>query len=358
MTNYILPFLLTFGLSFILTLFVRRIALKQEWFDLPSPRKIHHKPVPRLGGVAIFVSFLLVVIGYLIFAPDKLSFVFEKIAGIDKNLFGVLLGAIILVGAGIYDDLKGLKPFHKLIIQFLAAVIVASFGIKIWWLSNPFGSQIVLGSFGSIFVILWIVLVINVVNWLDGLDGLATGVSGISSLVLFYLALVPTVNQPATALLCIIVAGAALGFLPFNFNPAKIFLGDSGSMFLGFMIAIFAIISGGKIATAALVLGIPIFDAIWVILRRLFQKKAPWQADRKHLHHRFLYAGLSQKSAVLMLYAMAAGFGILSLYSGTLGKFWAMCALLVFMIFLAIILIVAEKPHSTSSLNKVRDKSG
>jgi len=351
MFQYIFPFILTFSLSALLTLFIRRWALKRELVDYPAPRKIHDKPIPRLGGIAVFLSFFLVVLGYLIFASDKLSFVTEKVLGIDKNLLGVLLGAFVLVGAGIYDDIKGMKPITKLIFQFVAAGFVAGFGIRIWWFSNPFGSQIVLGAWSPVFVVLWIVLLTNVVNWLDGLDGLATGVSSIAAIVLFFLSLQPFVNQPATALLCIILAASALGFLPFNFNPAKIFLGDSGAMFLGYMLAIFAIISGGKVATAFLVLGIPIFDAIWVILRRLWGKKAPWIADKRHLHHRFLEAGFNQKQAVFLLYGITLAFGVLALYSNTLGKFWAFLGLLGLMILLAFILIMLEQRRKYAEQN-------
>jgi len=351
MSQYFLPFILTLILSAVLTPIIRKLSLKWKLFDYPAPRKVHKKPTPRLGGVAVFLSFLIVVKGYLIFAPEKLSFVSEKIIGIDKNLLGVLLGAFILIVVGVYDDIKGMKPIVKLIFQFIAAAVVALFGIKIWWLSNPFGNQIQLGLWGPVFVILWIVLVTNVVNWLDGLDGLASGVSFIAAIFLFFLSMSPTVNQPATALLCIILAASCLGFLPFNFNPAKIFLGDSGAMFLGFMIAIFAIISGGKIATASLILGVPIFDAIWVILRRILKKKAPWIGDKKHLHHRFLEAGLGQKQAVLILYSVSAAFGFLALYSNTLGKFRAGIALLVLMVILAILLIVLEKRRENVAEN-------
>lgn len=346
---YLIPFILTILLSVILTLIIRKLSLKWGLFDYPSPRKIHDRPIPRLGGVAVFLSFVLVVLGYLIFAPEKLQFVADKIIGIDKNLLGVLLGALILVGAGIYDDIKGLKPLPKFILQLIAVCLVAFFGIKIWWFSNPFGDRIILGDLSFLFVIIWLIAMINVVNFLDGLDGLAPGVSAISALVLFFLSLQPTVNQPATALLCIILAAACLGFLPFNFNPAKIFLGDSGSMFLGYMIGIFAIISGGKVATALLVLGIPIFDAIWVILRRIWGKKAPWIGDRLHLHHRFLEAGFSQKQAVLILYGISLIFGLWALFSQTKGKFWGFLILLLAMILLALLLIYLErrKKHAT-----------
>lgn len=343
MSYYLIPFGLALFLSIPLTIVIRFLSLKLGFLDYPSPRKVHQKPIPRLGGLAVFLSFFLVVLGYLIFAPEMLSFVSEKIAGIDKNLFGVLVGALILVLIGLYDDIKDIKPLPKLIFQFISAGIVALFGIRIWWFSNPFGSPIVLGSWSPLFVILWIVLLVNVVNWLDGLDGLATGISGIAAMILFFLSIQPSVNQPATALLCLILAGSAFGFLLFNFHPAKIFLGDAGAMFFGYMIAIFAIISGGKIATASLVLGIPIFDAVWVILRRILTRKAPWVGDKRHLHHRFLEAGFSQRQAVLLLYGISLVFGIFALFSNTLGKLWAGFILLILMVFLAVILIFLER---------------
>jgi len=351
MAQYLLPFILTFFLSAILTQIIYKLSFKWGFFDYPATRKIHRQPIPRLGGIAIFGSFFLVVLAYLVCAPEKLQFVQEKIWGVDKNLLGVLLGGGILVAAGIYDDIKGLAPGTKLAFQFLAGVVVALFGIRIWWFSNPFGSHIILGAWSPIFVILWILLLANVMNWLDGLDGLATGVSVIATIILFFLALQPQVNQPATALLALIVAGAAFGFLPFNFNPAKIFLGDAGAMFLGFMLAVFAIISGGKVATAFLVLGIPIFDAIWVIFRRLYYKKAPWRADRRHLHHRFLEAGFSQRQAVLFLYLTSATLGILALHSNSWGKFWVFLGLLSFMIILAFVLIFLEKRRKDAKQN-------
>lgn len=343
--------MLTLALSASLTVFVRHWALKHRFVDYPSPRKIHAKPIPRLGGIAIFFSFFLVVLGYILFKSDKLNFVNEKFLGIDKNLFGVLAGALIVFAAGIYDDIKGMKPGLKLLFQLIAAGLVAGFGIRIWWFSNPFGGHIVLGNWSPFFVVFWIVLMTNVVNWLDGLDGLATGISAIAAVVLFFLAIQPTVNQPATALLCLIVAASAFGFLPFNFNPAKIFLGDSGAMFFGYMLAIFAIISGGKVATTLLVLGIPIFDAVWVILRRIWGKKLPWLADKRHLHHRFLMAGFNQRQAVLFLYAISALFGVLALFSNTLGKFWAALALLGLMILLAFVLIILENRRRGAEQN-------
>ena len=217
---------------------------------------------------------------------------------------------------------------------------MVGFGIKIHWFANPLGGlNIELGNWTYLFVPLWIVLIINVVNWLDGIDGLAVGVSSIASLVLGFLSLTPFVSQTSTALMAFLLAGASLGFLIFNFNPAKIFLGDSGSMFLGFMLAIFAIISGGKLATAGLVLGLPILDAFWVIIRRLYHHQAPWRADRLHLHHRFLDAGFSQRQTVFIMYAISATFGVIALATRTSGKVRASLALLLLMIAIGLFLV-------------------
>lgn len=243
---------------------------------------------------------------------------------------GVLLGALVLVATGMYDDLRGLAPWPKLGLQLCAALLVVFFGVQIHWLSNPLGGlDIIIGSWSYLLVPAWLLLTINAMNWSDGVDGLASGISVIASLILLALSLDPSVNQPATAYLAAIVAGAALGFLPYNWHPAKIFLGDSGSLFLGFMIGVFAIISGAKLATAALVLGLPILDAVWVIGRRFLAGQSPMQGDSKHLHHRFLAAGFSVRATVLIFYTIAASFGILALSADTSQKVQALIALVV-----------------------------
>ncbi|GFP33632.1 UDP-GlcNAc:undecaprenyl-phosphate/decaprenyl-phosphate GlcNAc-1-phosphate transferase, partial [Candidatus Hakubella thermalkaliphila] len=207
------------------------------------------------------------------------------------------------------DDLRGLTALQKLFWQIVAAVIVVASGIGIDFITNPLGGVIQLDTlrillvtvngnpygisvWGDLLTIFWIVAMINTLNFLDGLDGLAPGVTGIGALVVFGISLASGGPELATALLAIILAGAALGFLPYNFYPARIFLGDSGSMFLGFMIGVVSIIGSAKIATALLVLGFPILDLGWVVIRRLIQRKSPFVADRGHLHHRLLDAGL------------------------------------------------------------------
>lgn len=342
---YLLAGVASFSLTLLLTPLVRRYALAHQIVDQPGGRRINMAPIPRLGGVAIVAAFWLVILLITVLAPDKLNFTGDRLLGIDRNLFGVLLGSLILVTAGIIDDIRGLTPAQKLVAQVLAASCVPLFGIHIQWLAHPLGGPDIQlpRVIDTGLIIVWIVGLINVVNWLDGLDGLATGLSTIAALILFFLSLAPFVNQSATALLAIVVFGAGLGFLPYNFFPAKIFLGDSGSMFLGFLLAIMAVISGGKLATAGLVLGIPILDAAWVILRRLAAGQKPWKADRKHLHHRLLDAGLNQKQTVILYWTFSALVGAIALGSRAYGKTMTGLAMLGVMIILGLILVELER---------------
>jgi UDP-GlcNAc:undecaprenyl-phosphate GlcNAc-1-phosphate transferase len=342
---YIFPFLLAFLISLGLTPLVRHLAIKNNWaMSKPRERDIHKKPIPRLGGIAIFIAFWTAVFGYLLFNPSKLTFVSDQVLGVDENLLGVFLGTVILLIVGIIDDIKGVGAWQKLFWQIISGIVIVYFGINIWWFANPLGGlNIEIGAWTYLFVPLWIVIIVNVVNWLDGIDGLADGVSVITLIILGIFSATPYVNQPATALICFILAGAASGFLPFNFNPAKIFLGDSGSMFLGFMIAIAAIISGGKVATVALILGIPILDAILVIARRFFAGKSIMQADKYHLHHRFLEAGFSQRQIVVVLYILSALFGVIAILIGTKAKVALSLCLLATMIIIVTGLAILQK---------------
>ncbi len=356
--NYLIPALAAFILSIFLTLLVRKIAWRYRVIDQPGGRHIHQRPTAKLGGVAIFGSFLIIIIFYLLINRNIFDFITVKFAGIDKALFGLLLGALILVIIGAIDDVRPLPVWQKLLGQIAAALIVIGFGIGITYINSPFGGVIRLDRtivpinltgvthnlvfWAAIFALAWILIMINVMNFLDGLDGLAGGISVIALIILFILSLSSKVNQSSTALLCIILAGAVLGFLIFNFYPAKIFMCDSGSMFLGFTLATIAIISGGKVATALLVLGLPILDALWVILRRIMAGQSPFVADSRHLHHRLLSAGLSVRQTVIIFYFFAAIFGILALQIESRGKFWALIWLIVLMLVLALGLVLIE----------------
>ena len=231
--------------------------------------------------------------------------------------------------------------------QFICGFIIVGFGIKIWWVHNPLGGlNIILDNWTYFLVPIWVVLIMNVLNWFDGVDGLTPSVSLVTLVILFFLSISPAVNQPSTALLCAILAGSVLGFLPFNWNPAKIFLGDTGSGFLGLMIATFAIISGAKLATAFLVLGIPILDALVVIFSRLKNKKSIFSADKTHLHHRFLGAGFSVRQTVVVISLISLAFGIVALKSETLGKVNAILWLVAIMAIILLSLFLLAKRKS------------
>jgi len=360
---YVIPFAAAFFLAIVATPLIINLAKRYGIVDKPAKRKVHKIATPRLGGLAMVASFLVICLYFIFFEPGMMEFWKEKVLGIDKHFLGYLWGALILVAVGAYDDIYNLRPWKKFLWQVVAAIIVVGFGVGVGTITNPFGGLIHLDHFripvgflgldnivplADIAAIIWIVVVINVVNWLDGLDGLAAGVSGIAALSLFALALLPIVNQPAVALIAIILAGSIAGFIPYNFFPAKIFMGDSGSMFLGYSLAVFSIISGGKIATAFLVLGFPILDAIWVISRRIINKQPIWQADRKHLHHRLLDLGLSQRKVVVSIYILAAIFGIIAVLSGSMGKLITLVVLAGIMIVLGSGLVYFEwrKKHA------------
>lgn len=350
---YIFLFLIAFVLSFLLTLIVRKIALKFGAFKKTKEvQDIHQGKIPRLGGVAIFLTFFLIVFFYFFVFSHPKDLLF-------KHLNGFLLAGGIVVLIGAIDDFKRISGKVKFFSLIIASLIIIFSGIGINYITNPFGGTINLNLFNfslsikeivyhfifpaDVLIILWICFLASILNFLDGLDGLATGISGIGGLILFLLSISPKVGQEDTAFLSIVLAGACFGFLVLNFYPAKIFLGDSGSLFLGFALGVLAVISGGKMTTAFLVLGLPILDGAWTILRRVFQKKSVFQSDRAHLHHRFLAMGFSQKQTVLFLYFVSAFLGILALNLESLGKFYSIFILLGFMIFLLSILSFVHK---------------
>lgn len=324
--NYIYAFAAALILSAAITPLVRKFALSNGILDLPADRKVHLEPIARMGGLAIVASFMAVTLA---------------LVPASRQLSSLLGGIAVLAIVGIVDDVRGLKAGTKLIWQIVAAAVALSGGIGITALTNPLGGQIDLqaGRFAvdmlgfkfhiapiaNLISIIWMVGMVNVINFLDGLDGLACGVSAITALVMFVLAL--NVNQPIVAMLALIAAGSALGFLPYNFFPAKIFMGDTGAYFLGLIIAMLSIYSGGKLATALLVVGFTIIDSLWAVIRRLRRGTHPFQADREHLHHLLLEAGLSQRMAVLLLYLFALVFGLIALTSSSFSKLVALVVL-------------------------------
>jgi len=260
------------------------------------------------------------------------------------------------------DDKYGLKPSKQIIWPILACLVVIVSGIGITYITNPLGGTLYLDTvkikileagglpyyftlFADLFALIWLMGMMYTTKLLDGLDGLVSGMTTIACFVVFFLSLNKEVAQPETALLAIILAGASFGFLVFNFYPAKIFLGEGGSLWLGFMLGVLSIISGAKIATTLLIMGIAILDVIWVIVRRLFfEQKSPFgTADRKHLHFRLLDVGLSHRQAVLFLWFLSLCFGLTALFFKGTQKLITLIVLAAVMIILAIILVLVYK---------------
>lgn len=297
----------------------------------PRERDLHSKPTPRVGGIAVVAAFLVVVAAVNFLHPASLNFSNQQLLGFDRNLLGLILAIIMLAVVNILDDYRNVRVLTRLIVEILAAVLIVVFGISIGWLSNPLGGQIMLGALGSVFVVFWLVGLSNVTNWLDGVNGLAGGVGAIAMAVLFFLSIRPDVAQEPNALIAAIAFGALAGFLPFNIVRAKAFLGDTGSVFIGFLLGVLAIISGGKVATAFLVLAIPFLDAMVVIVSRLLNHQSPFAADKRHLHHRLLAAGLKPWQIVGLFYSISLVFGLIALNTQAIGKLWAIVFALILM---------------------------
>lgn len=337
-------------IAFISTLFLIKLVLiffpKWGLLDRPAKYGIKRAPIPYYGGIVIYLVFSLLL---LLFLP------------IDKHLIGFLSAGSLLVLVSFLDDKFGLSPTLRLFIQFLAALIVVLAGIGITNITNPFGGEINLNQWqipfnlsgidyhftvlADIFTIIWVMGMINTMNWLDGIAGLTSGIAVIAGVTLGTLSLTPLVNQPEIALISFIFAAACSAFWLFDFYPPKLLMGDTGSMFLGFVLAIIGIFSGGKVATAFMVMGFPILDAAWVILRRLKEGRSPFQGDKKHFHHRLLEVGLSERKALLVIYLICLLFGVSALFLTTLGKFIAILLMIFLMSSIGFFLIKREKKN-------------
>lgn len=326
---HILLFILPFLFVIAVTPFFRNWARKLGIVDKPGQRKVHTREIPYLGGAAIFLGVALGWIASFIFLPGLFK-------GLETKIIALLGGGLAIFVLGLLDDIKGLKPYIKLIIQVIVAGILYYYGLRISALTNPFGLTIDLGWTSLPLTILWIVGITNAINLIDGLDGLATGVVAITSITLLAVATIH--DDVMIALICITCAGASLGFLLYNFYPASIFMGDAGSMFLGYMLASSAIIQASRkiaVATALLIpimaLAIPIFDTFLAIIRRTRRKAHPFQADREHLHHRLLNLGLSQKQAVILIYYVTIYLGFIAFIAAVIPERYAFLNLIVLM---------------------------
>jgi UDP-GlcNAc:undecaprenyl-phosphate GlcNAc-1-phosphate transferase len=312
--TYLLTFVVCLFLSLASTWYVRNFAYAHGWLEAPQlGRHVHTIPVPRLGGVAIYFSFMTMVI---------LAMVIPNLSGAPsplhvKETIGILGPALIVFLLGLFDDLRPVSPYWKFAVQAVAAIWLYAGGYGIHNLGLIHGGRVLGSVYCLPLTILWVLLITNAFNLIDGLDGLAAGSAVFSAVVVFITSLI--VPNPLVAFLTIALAGAILGFLRFNFHPASIFLGDSGSLFIGFMFAALALAGSQKAPTIVAVaipivsLGFPILDVAVAVIRRFVAGKPLFNADKHHIHHKLLKRGLSQRDAVLTLYAVTAGFGFLSL---------------------------------------------
>lgn len=348
------------ALSACATIGVRWFARRSDVVDRPesSPdRKVHDRPIPLLGGLAIYIGFFLLV-GVLSRMPDVVT----GTGILPKYLWGLFIGASVVMIGGYLDDRFRLSPGVQILFPIFAALTIVASGIGIDFITNPFGGTIRLDTvnfkvltmngvpyhltlWADLFTFLWVLGMCYTTKFLDGLDGLVSGITAIGSIIVFALSVRPPVLQNDTANLALILAGACIGFLVFNWHPAKIFLGEGGSLITGFLLGSLAIISGGKIATALLIMGIPILDVAWVIIRRMFiEHRSPFRtADRKHLHFRLLDVGFSHRGAVLFLYALTAVSGATTLLFHGVQKLIALLCLAAVMVLLGGALVLAVR---------------
>lgn len=312
MTTIIAIFCLALFFALVLTPLVARVARKYNVVDMPSIRKVHNTPIPRIGGVAIILAFFLPFVLPLFYSTRILDLLV-----LDRKVIAFIVGGLLVFGLGLWDDIKPLRPRIKFSIQTIAALIAYLGGIQIGVLSNPFGGSLNLSWFSIPATVFWFLLIINAVNLTDGLDGLAAGVTFFVSVVLLVLCM--TGERYLVAMGFAALAGATLGFLRYNFNPASVFLGDCGSYFLGYMLAALCIMGSvkGQAAVAILIpiiaLGVPILDTVWAPFRRFLLGRRMFSPDGEHLHHRLLKLGFSQRLAVLTIYGITIGAGIIAI---------------------------------------------
>lgn len=339
--KFILIFLTSAFVSFVLSKLVIILARKFDVLDRPSSeRKIHKEPTPLLGGLAIYFT-LAIMILFLGQSGQLLD------TRIEPAMIGwFLLSGLILMVNGYVDDKYQIKPYISIWGPILASLAMIIGGLKIAYITNPGGGVLYLDQLFSalpggadflIFVItfLWLMGITYTTKLLDGIDGLTSSIGLVASIVIFIVSLSWDVVGSTTSLLSLALAGSLFGFLILNWHPAKVFLGEGGSTFIGFSLGVLAIISGSKIATALLVMGLPVLDIFWVIIRRIKQKKSWYQGDNEHLHFRLLRAGFYQQQVVIFFTAVSLAFGLVSIFFTTKTKIGALIILLVTMFILS-----------------------
>ncbi len=337
------PFLI--GLSIVSTLCFLLIRLQHNFIlhdKRNSERHIHKRYISRFGGIAIISGFAITLVlnKYLVF---------------DHIVWSMLVGGVVILIFGVIDDIKVISWKSQIFIQIAVIILVFIIGVRIEFITNPFGGVIWLiynnmSLLSLIFMLLWIGIIMNAINWSDGIDGLAGGIVFIAAITLFIISLQPHVAQPPIAIISIAFAGSIMGFLIFNLPPAKIFAGSSGSFFMGFIIALIAIGAGAKIGATLLVLAVPLIDAMWVVMERFRNGDSIFQGDKKHLHHRLLEYGWNTWSILALYYVITILCAILAIVTHDIGKFIA------FIMFCGIILIAFAALSYKKKKSKVIEK--
>jgi UDP-GlcNAc:undecaprenyl-phosphate GlcNAc-1-phosphate transferase len=317
-------------LALVLTPFVRRLALRNGLVDRPNRRRVNTRPIPRGGGLAVAVAFL-VAAGAFSFIDQDGRIVPRPVFMDAGNIVALFVGGAVAAAIGVLDDLFDLRARWQLIGQVAVAVFAVVFGIGITSINNPFGPGTIVfqGIFSVGITIVWIVGMMNSINFIDGLDGLSSGIALIGALTLGLISLTTQVGQPYIAVLCFALAGALLGFLRWNFHPAIVFAGTGGVMFVGYTLAVLSILGSAKVAVALLVLAVPIIDTFWILVRRIASGRSPFTPDRGHIHHRLLDLGLSHRQTVLLIYAICAALAVLSFVLSGANQVYAFLGVLV-----------------------------
>ena len=318
--------------AFLLTPLVRRLVVRQGMVDLPEARRVNVVPVPRAGGLAVAAAFLAVG-GAFLWINEREAIVPAPIFLTLGHVAALLLGGAGAAALGAIDDYFNLRARWQLLIQVGLASGAVVLGITISSINNPLAPGLIRfdGVFAAGFTVFWIVGMMNSINWIDGLDGLSSGIAAIAAVTLGVISLTTQVGQPLIAILCFAMAGALLGFLPWNFHPATIFPGTSGVQFIGFTLAVLSIMGEAKVAVALLVLGVPIIDTFWIIVRRLWERRSPFTPDRSHIHHRMLDLGLSHRRTVILIYGICVLLAVLALLLSGINQLYAFLG--VFVIF-------------------------
>ncbi|HYN68994.1 MAG TPA: MraY family glycosyltransferase [Candidatus Eisenbacteria bacterium] len=353
----ILGFLAAAAIAYVLTPMLRRGFRRRGIVDHPDARRVNTRPVPRGGGLAVVAAFVIVG-GALTLLRDVVPGVPATLGLQPGQVVALFLGGILAALIGAIDDRLNLRARWQLAGQIGLAALAVALGVTVGVVSNPFGAGVI--AFGAplaiAFTVIWIVGMINSINFIDGLDGLSSGIGVIAAVTLGLLSFTIQVRQPYVAVLCFVLAGALLGFLRWNFHPASVFQGSAGVMFLGYSLAVLSILGTAKVVVALLVLGVPIIDTFWVIVRRIADGRSPFSPDRGHLHHRLLDLGLGHRATVMLIYGICGVLGVLSLLvSAATGVYAFVGALLVLGL---LVFFLAREPHEALESASYEDDLG